>query len=126
MILNRIAPTIEQHLIKEHAGFKPGKSCTSQLLNLIQHIKDGYQESMITETAFVYLSVTYDTSQLEATWSQEITSCQVWNHPTFLQKSYNVISGREDQGTSVDYARLTFFWGKVGHADLLDGWRCSS
>ena len=48
MILNRIAPTIEQHLIKEQAGFIPGKSCTSQLLNLTQHIEDGYQESMIT------------------------------------------------------------------------------
>ena len=34
MILNRRAPTIEQHLIKEQAGFRPGKSCTSQLLNL--------------------------------------------------------------------------------------------
>ena len=53
MILNRIAPTIEQHLIKEQAGFRPGKSCTSQLLNLSPHIEDGYQESMITGTAFV-------------------------------------------------------------------------
>ena len=34
MILNRISPTIKQHLIKEQAGFRPGKSCTSQLLNL--------------------------------------------------------------------------------------------
>ena len=48
MILNRIAPTIEQHRIKEQAGFRPGKSCTCQLWNLTQHIKDGYQESMIT------------------------------------------------------------------------------
>ena len=39
MILNRIAPTIEQHLIP--AGFRPGKSCTSQLLNVTQDIKDG-------------------------------------------------------------------------------------
>ena len=39
-ILNRIAPTIEQHLIKEQAGFRPGKSCTNQLLNLTQHIED--------------------------------------------------------------------------------------
>ena len=53
MILNRIAPTIELHLIKEQAGFRPGKSCTSQLLNLTQHIEDGYQESMITGTAFL-------------------------------------------------------------------------
>ena len=42
LILNRIAPTIEEHLIKEQAGFRPGKSCTSQLLNLAQHIEDGY------------------------------------------------------------------------------------
>ena len=56
MVLNRIAPTIEQHLIKEQAGFRPGKSCTIQLLNLTQHIEDGYQESMITGTAFVDLS----------------------------------------------------------------------
>ena len=45
MILNRIAPTMEQHLIKEQVGFRPGKSCTSPLLNLTQHIEDGYQES---------------------------------------------------------------------------------
>ena len=60
MILNRIAPTIEHHLIKEQAGFRPGKSCTSQLLNLTQHIEDGYQESMITGTTFVDLSDAYD------------------------------------------------------------------
>ena len=52
MILNRIAPTIEQHLIKEQAGFRPGKSDTSQRLKLTQHIEDGYQESMITGTDF--------------------------------------------------------------------------
>ena len=55
MILNRIAPTIEQHLIKEQAGFRAGKSCTSQLLKLTQHIEDGYQECKITGTAFVDL-----------------------------------------------------------------------
>ena len=61
MILNRIAPTIEHHLIKEQAGFRPGKSCTSQLLHLTQHIEDVYQESMITGTTFVDLSSAYDT-----------------------------------------------------------------
>ena len=61
MIPNRIAPTIEQHLIKEQAGFRAGKSCTSQLLNLTQHIEDGYQECKITGTAFVDLSAAYDT-----------------------------------------------------------------
>ena len=61
MILNRIAPAIEQHLIKEHAGFRSGKSCTSQLLNLTQHIEDGYEEGMITGTAIVDLSAAHDT-----------------------------------------------------------------
>ena len=73
MILNRIAPTIEQHLIKEQAGFRSGKSCTSQLLNLTQHIEDGYEEVMITGTAFVDLSAAYDTV----------------NHRLLIQKLYN-------------------------------------
>ena len=73
MILNRIAPTIEQHLIKEQAGFRSGKSCTSQLLNLTQHIEDGYEEGMITGTAFVDLSAAYDTV----------------SHRLLIQKLYN-------------------------------------
>ena len=73
LILNRIAPTIE-HLIKEQAGFRAGKSCTSQLLNLTQHIEDGYQECKITRTAFVDLSAAYDTV----------------NHRLLIQKLYNI------------------------------------
>ena len=61
MILNRIAPAIEQHLIKEQTGFRSGKSCTSQLLNLAQHIEDEYEEGMTSGTAFVDLSAAYDT-----------------------------------------------------------------
>ena len=34
LILNRIAEDVDAKLIPEHAGFCPGKSCTSQLLNL--------------------------------------------------------------------------------------------
>ena len=52
MILNRVTPLLEQHLIKEQAGFSPGKTCTSQMLNLTQHIKDGYQRGMITGAAY--------------------------------------------------------------------------
>ena len=74
MILNRIAPTIDQHLIKEQAGFRAGKSCTSQLLNLTQHMEDGYQECKITGTAFVALSAAYDTE----------------NHRLLIQKLYNI------------------------------------
>ena len=73
MILNRIAPANEQHLINEQSGFRSGKSCTSQLLNLTQHIEDGYEEGIITGTAFVDLSAAYDTV----------------NHRLLIKKLYN-------------------------------------
>ena len=58
---------------QEQAGFRSWKSCTSQLLNLTQHIEDGYEEDMITGTAFVYLSAAYDTV----------------SHRLLIQKLYN-------------------------------------
>ena len=73
LILNRVSPLLEQHLIKEQAGVRPGKSCTSQLLNLTQHIEDGYQIGMITGAAFVDPSAAYDTV----------------NHRIIIQKLYN-------------------------------------
>ena len=74
MILNRISQIVEQRLIKEQAGFMTGKSCSSQLLNLTQHIEDGYQRGMITGAVFVDLSVSYDTM----------------NHIILIQKLYNI------------------------------------
>ena len=74
MILIRIAPTIEQHLVKKQVGFRPGKSCIRQLLNITQHIEDGYQENMITGTAFVDLYAAYDTV----------------NHRLLIQKLFNI------------------------------------
>ena len=73
LISNRVSPLLEQHLIKEQAGFRPGKSCTSQLINLTQHIEDGYQRGMITGAAFVDLSAAYNTV----------------NHRILIQKLYN-------------------------------------
>ena len=73
LILIRVSPLLEQHLIKEQAGFLPGKSCTSQLLNITQHIEDSYQRGMITDAAFVDLSAAYDTV----------------NHRIFIQNLYN-------------------------------------
>ena len=61
-------------MITEEAGFRPGKSCTRQLLNLIQYIEDGYQESIINGTAFVDLSAAYDTV----------------NHRLLIQKRFNI------------------------------------
>ena len=72
------APTIDIHLIKEHAGFITGKSCISQLLNNTHHIEDGYQESMTTKTAFFYLSAEYYTV----------------NHRLLIQNLYNTTQDR--------------------------------
>ena len=74
MILNRVTPLLEYHLMKEQAGFRPRKSCTSQLLNMTLHIDDGYQRGMITGAAFVDLSAAYDTV----------------NHRILIQKLYNI------------------------------------
>ena len=62
----------EQNTIKQ-PGFRPGKSCRSQLRNLAQHIMDGYQEDMITGTSSVDVSAAYDTM----------------NHRLLIQKLYN-------------------------------------
>ncbi|XP_071481580.1 uncharacterized protein [Diadema antillarum] len=52
---------VDDHLIPEQAGFRPGKSCTGQLLNLTQYIEDGFENRKITGAAFVDLSAAYDT-----------------------------------------------------------------
>ena len=61
LIMNRIAEHMDAKLIPEQAGFRPGKSCTSQLLNLTEHIEDGYEKRLITGAVFVDLSAAYDT-----------------------------------------------------------------
>ena len=60
-ILNRLNPLIETMIIDQQAGFRPGKSTTGQLLNLTQHIEDGYERGVVTGTVFVDLSAAYDT-----------------------------------------------------------------
>ena len=61
LILNRIAEHVDAKLIPEQAGRCPGKSCTSQLLNLTEHIEDGYEKRLITGAVFEDLSAAYDT-----------------------------------------------------------------
>ena len=61
LILNRIAEHVEAKLIPEQAGFRTGKSCTSQLLNLTEHIEDGHEKRLITGAVFADLSAAYDT-----------------------------------------------------------------
>ena len=70
------------HRVTPHqgtTGFRTGKSCTSQLLNLTQHIEDGYQVGKITGAAFVDLSAAYDTV----------------NHRLLIQKLYNTTQDSE-------------------------------
>ena len=59
----RISPLVDEKLTKDQAVFRPGRSCAGQLLNLTQHIEDGYERNMLTCAAFVDLSAASDTVQ---------------------------------------------------------------
>ena len=61
LILARISPTVERQMSPDQAGFRPGRSCCDQLLNLTQFIEDGYERKQITGTVFVDLTAAYDT-----------------------------------------------------------------
>ena len=76
LILNRLSPVIENVLIPEQAGFRPGKSCTAQVLNLTQHIEDGFETGKITGIVLVDLSAAYDYDTV--------------NHRRLLEKVYNM------------------------------------
>lgn len=83
MVLNRISSSVDDVLVKEQAGFRPGKSCTGQVLNITQHIEDGYERGEITGVAFIDLSAAYDTI----------------NHNRLIYKVYN---------TTKDYSFTSF------------------
>jgi len=61
VVMNRINTTIDANIIQEQAGFRAGKSCTSQVLNITQHIENGFERKMITGAVFIDLSAAYDT-----------------------------------------------------------------
>ena len=63
LLLNRHSPFVEEHPSKHQAGFRPGKSTTAQLLNLTQHIEDGFQKKKTTGAVFVDLTTAYDTEK---------------------------------------------------------------
>ncbi|KAK5916131.1 hypothetical protein CesoFtcFv8_001658 [Champsocephalus esox] len=60
LLLQRFMPLIDTKLTKDQAGFR---SCAGQLLNLTQHIEDGFEGQPITGAAFTDLSAAYDTVQ---------------------------------------------------------------
>ena len=74
MLLDRIVSGVDEKLISQQAGFRAGKSCTGQILNLTQHIEDGFQRGKVTGVAFVDLTAAYDTV----------------NHRRLLSKLYDV------------------------------------
>ena len=61
MILNRLLPIVDEKLILGQAGFRPGRSCTGQILKLTQHIEDDFEKGMVTGAIFVDFSAAYDT-----------------------------------------------------------------
>lgn len=61
LILNRISNVIDSKIIPQQAGFRPGKSCTNQVLALTEHIEKGYENKVITGLVLVDLTAAYDT-----------------------------------------------------------------
>ena len=103
LILMCIYPLVDEKLTKDQAGFKPGRACAGQLLNLTQHIEDGYKRNMLTG-AFVDLSAAYDTVQhrlmmrklMDMTCDKDL--CQVIrgllsNRPFFVQTTRRADGG---------------------------------
>lgn len=74
MVHNRIVEHIDEKLIKEQAGFRKGKSCTGQLLNMTQFIENGFEKKYITGVALIDLTAAYDTV----------------SHRILLEKIYNL------------------------------------
>ena len=61
LILARILPTVQDQISVDQSGFREGRSCASQVLNLTQHIEDGYETRKITGAVFIALTAAYDT-----------------------------------------------------------------
>ena len=61
LLLERLSDKVEDQLSPDQAGFRPGRSCCGQVLNLTQYIEDGYEEKKMTGAVFVDLSAAYDT-----------------------------------------------------------------
>lgn len=60
MMISSLAPTTEEQLTPDQAGFRPGRSCCSQILNLTQFIEDGCENKQITGAVFVDFTSAYD------------------------------------------------------------------
>ena len=59
-----MAPTAEEQLNLDQAGFHQGHSTSGQLLNLTQYIEDGFEEKQITGTVSVDLTGSFHRAPL--------------------------------------------------------------
>ena len=95
-------------IIDQQAGFRPGKSTTGQLLNLTQHIEDGYERGVVTGTVFVDLSAAYDTIshklQLNKMYrmTSDIKFTDLIGNMLSNRRYFNIISGMNNTTCSSD------------------------
>jgi hypothetical protein len=61
MLLNRQVHFVNSTIIKVQAGFRLGKSCTGQILNLTQTIENGFENKKVTGVVLVDLTAAYNT-----------------------------------------------------------------
>ena len=61
LIMTRISPTVDEQISSDQAGFRPGRSCCGQVLNLTQFIEDRFEKKLITGAVFVDLTAAYCT-----------------------------------------------------------------
>jgi len=60
LTMTRISPIVDEQLSCDQAGFRPGRSCCGQVLNLTQYI-DGFENQLKTGAVLVDLTAAYDT-----------------------------------------------------------------
>ena len=56
IILTRLTPILEEHLLHEQAGFRPGRGTEEQVLALTSLIESGFERKLKTGTVLVDLS----------------------------------------------------------------------
>ncbi|KAL4083147.1 hypothetical protein QTP88_028477 [Uroleucon formosanum] len=61
IIYNRISPIILNTIPVEQAGFRPGRSCSDQVLALTTYIEAGFHNRLKTAAVFIDLTAAYDT-----------------------------------------------------------------
>lgn len=61
LILMRTQSYVDGKIIPQQGGFRPGRSCTGQVLALTEFIESGFEQKFMTGVAFVDLSAAYDT-----------------------------------------------------------------